>query len=95
MNASSLRLLGPLACVLLGACQGGDSDSTDAPAAASAPTSVPAGEAKLAPLPGKEGAVPQLTETTTVRLATTGGRRRRSRSIRKPRRTRRNVSSSS
>ena len=30
-------------------------------------------EAKLNPLPGKEGAVPALTEVTTVRLATTAG----------------------
>lgn len=59
---------------LLGACQGG---SEGAPGAAepSAPSaaSAPSGPAKLDPLPGKEGAVPALSEFTTVRLATTAG----------------------
>jgi cyclophilin family peptidyl-prolyl cis-trans isomerase len=70
MNASSLRLIAPLAfaCVL-GACQAGNDGGAGAPAA-SAPA---AGEAKLVPLPGKEGSVPALTEVTTVRLDTTAG----------------------
>jgi cyclophilin family peptidyl-prolyl cis-trans isomerase len=72
MNTSSLRLLGPLACVLLAACQGGSSDSTERTAAPAA-SSAPAGEAKLVPLPGKEGSVPQITQTTTVRMVTTAG----------------------
>jgi peptidyl-prolyl cis-trans isomerase A (cyclophilin A) len=76
MNASSLRLMAPLALasVLLAACQSGNDDSAGAPAAsAPAAARAPAGEAKLAPLPGKEGAVPQITQTTTVRMVTTAG----------------------
>ena len=74
MNASSLRLMAPLALVCaLAACQGGNDDGAGAPAASAPAASAPAGEAKLAPLPGKEGAVPQITETTTVRMVTTAG----------------------
>lgn len=56
---------------LLSACQGGSdgASGTAAPSAANAPSAPP----KLAPLPGKEGAVPALSEFTTVRLATTAG----------------------
>jgi cyclophilin family peptidyl-prolyl cis-trans isomerase len=62
-----------LACVL-GACQAGNDDGAGAPAAtAPAPTAPASGEAKLVPLPGKEGAVPEITQATTVRLVTTAG----------------------
>jgi cyclophilin family peptidyl-prolyl cis-trans isomerase len=77
MNASSLRLMAPLACVLLGACQGGNDDGAAAPAATAPAATAPAasapaaGEAELVPLPGK--AVPALTEVMTVRMVTTAG----------------------
>jgi peptidyl-prolyl cis-trans isomerase A (cyclophilin A) len=66
-----LRLAATLACLALAACQSNDEEVTpvpqsNAPASAAAP-------AKLTPLPGKESAVPTITEVTTVRLATTAG----------------------
>ena len=74
MNPATLRLLAPLACVLLGACQGGNDDGAGAPAASAPAAAAPAaGEAELVPLPGKEGAVPALTQITTVRMVTTAG----------------------
>jgi cyclophilin family peptidyl-prolyl cis-trans isomerase len=61
MNTALLsRSLAAFLCILLAACQP-ESDGA-APAAGS-----------LAPLPGKEGAVPQLTKKTTVRMQTTAG----------------------
>jgi homoserine O-acetyltransferase len=59
---------------LLAGCQPGSEEGATAPAP-SAPSSPPpsAAEAKLTPLPGKEGAAPALTQVTTVRLATTAG----------------------
>jgi cyclophilin family peptidyl-prolyl cis-trans isomerase len=60
-----------LASVLLAACQASDEEGVNVPAA-SAPSSS-AAQAELAPLPGREGSVPALTEKTTVRLATTVG----------------------
>ena len=50
--------------------------AVETPAAQNAPTSAappPAAQTQLAPLPGKEGAVPALTEVATVRFATTAG----------------------
>jgi cyclophilin family peptidyl-prolyl cis-trans isomerase len=55
----------------LGACQQGNDGDASAPAAASRTSSAQA--APLAPLPGKEGSVPALTEVTTVRLDTDAG----------------------
>jgi cyclophilin family peptidyl-prolyl cis-trans isomerase len=65
--------MAPLACVLLGACQGGNDDGVAAPAASAPAASAPAAReaAALAPLPGKT--VPALTEVTTVRMVTTAG----------------------
>ena len=70
-NSLSLSVM-MLALSLVG-CQ--SSDEPAAGASASAPSATPgaAQEAKLSPLPGKEGAVPALTQVTTVRLATTAG----------------------
>jgi cyclophilin family peptidyl-prolyl cis-trans isomerase len=66
--------MAPLACVLLAACQGGNDDGANAPAASAPAASAPAARAAvLTPLPGKEGAVPALTEITTVRMVTTAG----------------------
>jgi peptidyl-prolyl cis-trans isomerase A (cyclophilin A) len=66
-----LRLMATLACVALAACQSNTDEVTPvAPANAPPPAAAPA---KLTPLPGKEGAVPAITETQTVRLATTAG----------------------
>lgn len=61
-----LQLSATLACALLVACQPNEQVSPVSPASTPAP-------AKLTPLPGKEGAVPAITETKTVRLATTAG----------------------
>lgn len=74
MNPSLLpRLAAVLAGVLLSACQ----PSPDSQEATNAPESnTPSSAAsapKLVPLPGQEGAVPAITEVTTVRLATTAG----------------------
>jgi len=57
--------------LLLGGCQPSNDQGASAPATNTAPAARQ--EAKLAPLPGKEGAVPALTEVTTVRFATTAG----------------------
>jgi peptidyl-prolyl cis-trans isomerase A (cyclophilin A) len=60
-----------LAALLVGCQQTTDAASEqrgDAPAGANT-----APQAKLTPLPGRENAVPALTEVTTVRLATTAG----------------------
>ncbi|HJR71473.1 MAG TPA: peptidylprolyl isomerase [Gammaproteobacteria bacterium] len=67
------RLAVVLAGVLLSACQPSTDgqEATNVPES-SAPPSAAAGP-KLVPLPGKEGAVPAITEVTTVRLATTAG----------------------
>jgi cyclophilin family peptidyl-prolyl cis-trans isomerase len=62
--------------VLLAACQQSSEEAATAasPAVApAAPAASAAQDAKLIPLPGKEGTVPALTEVTKVRLATTGG----------------------
>ena len=70
MNVSSLlRLTTPLACALLVACEAGSQEGAAVPQANAAPRE----EAKLAPLPGKAGSVPALTEITTVRMVTTAG----------------------
>jgi len=66
-----LRLSATLACALLFACQPNNSGVTPAAPANTPPPA--AAQAKLTPLPGKETAVPALTETKTVRLATTAG----------------------
>jgi cyclophilin family peptidyl-prolyl cis-trans isomerase len=60
---------------LLTGCEQGNEGAGNAPAASAPSSSAPVSgaEAKLTPLPGKEGAVPALTEVTTVRLATTAG----------------------
>lgn len=66
------RSIGVTTCVLLlCACQTNTEEAAD-PSQASAPDTA-SGEAQLTPLPGKEGAVPPLSESTTVRLATTAG----------------------
>ena len=57
--------------LLLGGCQPSNDQGASAPATNPPPAARQ--EAKLAPLPGKEGAVPALTEVTTVRFATTAG----------------------
>jgi cyclophilin family peptidyl-prolyl cis-trans isomerase len=62
---------------LLGACQGSSEGASGAAAtseaAPSAATAPAPSTSELVPLPGKEGAVPALSESTTVRLATTAG----------------------
>src|SRR5687768_6096664 len=60
--------------VSLAGCQQSEAPPPAAvsPAPSPAPSATPV-ESPLIPLPGKEGAVPALTEVTTVRLATTGG----------------------
>lgn len=69
---SGLRSIGITACaLLLYACE--TSTQEAAPAAQASAPAAASGEAKLTPLPGKEGAVPPLSESTTVRLATTAG----------------------
>ena len=60
-----------LLALLLGGCQPSNDQGASAPATNAAPAARQ--EAKLAPLPGKEGAVPALTDVTTVRFATTAG----------------------
>ena len=55
--------------LLVAAC--GPGGGQEAPAARTPETGAQA--AKLAPLPGKEGTVPALTDVTTVRFATTAG----------------------
>jgi homoserine O-acetyltransferase len=57
--------------LLLGGCQPSNEQGASAPATNAAPAVRQ--EAKLAPLPGKEGTVPALTDVTTVRFATTAG----------------------
>src|SRR5688572_18884586 len=57
--------------LLLGACQPSTEEGASTPA--TSPTSAARQDAKLTPLPGKEGAGPLLTDVTTVRLATTAG----------------------
>jgi homoserine O-acetyltransferase len=55
--------------LLVAACGPGGGQEANAPAART-----PGGQAaRLAPLPGKEGTVPALTQVTTVRFATTAG----------------------
>jgi len=67
------RLVAMLAGVLLSACQSGNDSQavTNVPEADGPSSAAPA--AKLVPLPGYEGTVPALTQTTTVRLATAAG----------------------
>jgi len=57
--------------VLFAACQPGNEEVASVPES-SAPSSSTQ-QAELAPLPGRAGSVPTLTEKTTVRLATTAG----------------------
>ena len=62
--------------LLLSGCQSSDEPASNAPAASTPPaasTAPAALVAQLAPLPGKEGAVPRLTEATTIRFETTSG----------------------
>jgi cyclophilin family peptidyl-prolyl cis-trans isomerase len=63
--------------LLLAGCQSSEEPASDAPAASTAPPAAgraPATQvAQLAPLPGKEGVVPVLTDVTRVRFETTGG----------------------
>ncbi len=72
-----IRLLAIVALAIgLVACgQSGEEAPTASSSAPAAPAAAPraAQDAKLTPLPGKEGAVPALTDVTTVRLATTAG----------------------
>jgi cyclophilin family peptidyl-prolyl cis-trans isomerase len=56
---------------LLAGCQQGNEEAASAPT--STASSASTAEAKLTPLPGKEGTVPALTQVTTVRFATTAG----------------------
>lgn len=56
--------------VLLVGCQQNNEEAATAPASSAPPSTA---EAKLTPLPGKEGAVPALTQVTTIRFATTAG----------------------
>lgn len=59
-----------IACAaLLVGCQQGNEQTAATPSPAPAATQ----DAKLNPLPGKEGSVPALTEVKTVRLTTTAG----------------------
>ena len=60
---------------LLAGCQQGNEEAASAPTstAPSGASSASTAEAKLTPLPGKEGTVPALTQVTTVRFATTAG----------------------
>jgi homoserine O-acetyltransferase len=62
-----------LAVVLVGCQPDSEQAATPASSAPTARTSAAASDAKLKPLPGKEGTAPALTEVTRVRLATTGG----------------------
>jgi len=75
MSTVSLsRSLATLLCVLLAACQpASNEDATASDAPAQAPVAAAAAAGRLAPLPGKENAVPQLTRTTTIRMQTTAG----------------------
>lgn len=58
--------------LLLCACQT-DTEEVAGPSQEPSASAAASGEVKLTPLPGKEGAVPPLSESTTVRLATTAG----------------------
>ena len=62
-----------MAVVLVGCQRGAEEEATTAPSSAPSAAATPQQDAKLNPLPGKEGAVPALTEVATVRLATTAG----------------------
>ena len=66
------RSLTTLLFVLLAACQQ-ESNEAVTSSAAPAPPGAAAAAGPLVPLPGKEGAVPALTQTTTIRLQTTAG----------------------
>ena len=67
----SLFLACATVCAALAGCQqSGDGDASSPTADTSASS---AGASPLAPLPGKEGSVPALTEVTTVRLDTDAG----------------------
>jgi peptidyl-prolyl cis-trans isomerase A (cyclophilin A) len=62
--------------LLLAGCQPSDEAASSSPAASTAPAASSTSAAlvaQLAPLPGKEGTVPALTQVTTVRFETTGG----------------------
>jgi peptidyl-prolyl cis-trans isomerase A (cyclophilin A) len=62
--------------LLLSGCQSSDEPASNAPAASTPPAASTASAAlvaQLAPLPGKEGTVPRLTEATTIRFETTSG----------------------
>lgn len=61
-----------VALALLAACTADNSEETASVPTPSSPAAAPAA-AKLNPLPGKEAAVPALTEAQTVRLTTTAG----------------------
>jgi peptidyl-prolyl cis-trans isomerase A (cyclophilin A) len=62
-----------LAALLVGCQQNGEEAATGSAPNPSANRPASTAEAKLTPLPGKEGTAPALTEVTTVRLATTAG----------------------
>lgn len=70
-----VRFILPFIAALLLGCQSDSGEGVSAPAASTAPaiSAAAAQQIKLAPLPGKEGTTPTLTEVTTVRLATTAG----------------------
>jgi homoserine O-acetyltransferase len=70
MKSSFLPSSAVVLAVLLVGCQQGGEGQASAPGAAAPAV---AQDAKLAPLPGKEGTVPALTQVTTVRLATDAG----------------------
>jgi cyclophilin family peptidyl-prolyl cis-trans isomerase len=67
-NSFTLSSVVALAVLLVG-CQQNNEQAAGVPDAAPAGTQ----NAKLNPLPGKEGSVPALTEVRTVRLTTTAG----------------------
>jgi peptidyl-prolyl cis-trans isomerase A (cyclophilin A) len=60
---------------LLAGCQPSSEEAASAPTSSTPSSSAPANaaEAKLKPLPGKQGAVPALMQVTRVRLTTTAG----------------------
>jgi cyclophilin family peptidyl-prolyl cis-trans isomerase len=75
MKSSFVAVCAVLTGLLVGCQKGSEQAATSAApsaAPAAAATAAPQ-DAKLVPLPGKEGTVPMLTEVTKVRLATTGG----------------------
>ena len=75
MKTSFMLSSATLLAVLLVGCKSGNEGQAAAPAAARSapPATSSAPVAQLKSLPGKEESAPKLTQTTRVRLATTGG----------------------